>query len=84
MVRLDEDFEAWGQVFLDYEAAHDTGGEFADLSGFDWDSFNATGLVLAKRLKGLLGPQRHVQYSKSIHDADRHALVWVSRAGETI
>lgn len=81
LVRLDEDFEAWGQVFLDYGAAHDTGGEFTDLSGFDWDSFNATGLELAKRLKGLLGQRRHIQYSKSIHDADRHALVWVSPAG---
>ena len=82
MVRMDEEFEAWGQVYLKYEAAHDTGGEFADMSGFDWDSFNAKGVELAKNLKGLLGLQRHVQYSKSIHDPDRHALVWSSPAGK--
>lgn len=84
MVRMDEAFEVWGKVFLDYEDAHDTGGEFADLSGFDWESFNAAGVELAKELKALLGSQRHVQYSKSIHDQDRHALVWVSPVGEAI
>ena len=82
MIQMDEAFEAWGKILVDYEAAHDTGGEFADLSGFDWDSFNVAGLALAKRLKRLLGPQHHIQYSKSIHDIERHALVWESLAGE--
>lgn len=50
MIRLDEDFEAWAEILCAHERAHDTGGECADLSGFDWNDFNAKGLALAKRL----------------------------------
>ena len=82
MTILDKDFEAWGRIYLDYEAEHDTGGEFADVKNFAWDRFNAKGLELAKRLKELLGPQQHVQYSKSIHDNDRHSLVWASHEAQ--
>ena len=59
MIRLDEDFEAWAEILCAYEREHDTGGEYADLSGFDWDDFNAKGLALARRLKRELGPDYH-------------------------
>jgi hypothetical protein len=78
LARLDEDFEVWVEVLNAYNDAHNIGEEYSELSGFDWDSFNAAGLVLAKRLSGLLEPQRHIQYSKCILDKDRHALVWTS------
>lgn len=82
MIRLDEDFEAWAEILCAYEREHDTGGEYADLSGFDWDDFNAKGLALARRLKRELGPDYHIQYSKSILDKEPHALMWASPAGQ--
>lgn len=78
MTQLDENFVAWVEVLNAYKDAHDIGEEYSDLSGFDWDNFNAAGPVLAKRLSDLLGLQRHIQYSKCILDQDRHALVWTS------
>ncbi|MDB2439573.1 hypothetical protein N9W89_12750 [Hellea sp.] len=84
MIRLDEDFEAWAEILCAYERKHDTGGEFADLSGFNWDSFNSKGLVLAKRLKRELGPDYHIQYSKCILDKEPHAQVWVSPEGDRV
>ena len=82
MIRLDEDFEAWAEILCVYEREHDTGGEFADLSEFDWDSFNSKGLALARRLKRELGPDYHIQYSKCILDKEPHAKGWVSPPGE--
>ncbi len=83
MIRLDEDLEAWAAILADYELEHDTGGEYADLSGFDWDNFNEMGLVLAKRLKQELGLNYHIQYSKCILDKDHHALLWKSPEGSS-
>lgn len=77
MTRLGKDFEAWVKILRGYNDAHDIGEEYSDLSEFDWDSFNASGLVLAKRLSALLGPQRSIQYSKCILDEDSDALVWM-------
>ncbi len=76
--KLDKDLLHWWDILAAYEHEHQTNGEFADLTNFDWQAFNAKGIALAKRLKQNLGDEAHVEYASSVLANWAHKTLWSS------
>lgn len=66
VANLEEEIEVWQAEF---ERA-DWSPEMPMLPGFDWPPFHQRGLVLTRRLKGLVGDRAHVFYHKPYEDPD--------------